>query len=65
MDATTQPLYASLLRAFGDRTGVPCLINTSFNLAGEPIVSSISDAYASFLRSEIDALAVGPFLVSR
>ncbi len=65
VDAAVQPLFASLLREFGKRSDVPCLINTSFNLSGEPIVASVSDGYASFLRSQIDVLAVGPFLVKR
>lgn len=60
-----QPLYARLLGAFGERSGVPCVVNTSFNLAGEPMVASVSDAWATFLRCEIDALAIGPFLVTR
>ena len=59
------PLYASLLHEVGQRTGVPCVVNTSFNLAGEPIVSSPADGYATFLRCGMDALAIGPFLVSR
>lgn len=61
----TQPLYARLLQEFGARSGVPCVVNTSFNLAGEPMVASVSDAWATFLRCDIDALAVGPFLVTR
>lgn len=61
----TQPLYARLLQEFGERSGVPCVVNTSFNLAGEPMVASVSDAWATFLRCDIDALAVGPFLVTR
>ncbi|MCB9745880.1 MAG: carbamoyl transferase [Alphaproteobacteria bacterium] len=60
-----QPVYGRLLEAFGRRSGVACVLNTSFNLAGEPIVATVGDAYATFLRSDIDALAVGPFLVSR
>ena len=63
--ASDQPLYAALLQAVGDRTGIPCVVNTSFNLAGEPIVSTPADGYATFLRSGMDALAVGPLLVSR
>ena len=59
------PLYARLLREVGERTGVPCVVNTSFNLAGEPIVSTPADGYATFLRSGMDALAIGPFLVAR
>ena len=62
-DAT--PLYARLLGEVGARTGVPCVVNTSFNLAGEPMVNSVADGFGTFMRSDIDALAVGPFLVER
>lgn len=59
------PRLAALLRAFTARTGVPCLVNTSFNVAGEPIVCSPTDAVVCFLGTEIDHLAIGEFLVSR
>jgi carbamoyltransferase len=59
------PRYAALLDRIGELTGVPVLVNTSFNLAGEPIVSSPHDAVRTFLASDIDALAVGNFLVTR
>lgn len=60
-----QPLYAHLLDEVASRTGLPAVINTSFNLAGEPMVASAADGYATFLRSEMDALALGPFLLTR
>jgi carbamoyltransferase len=63
--ADALPLYASLLSAVGAHTGHPCVVNTSFNLAGEPIVSTPADGWATFLRSGIDALAVGPLLITR
>ncbi len=63
--AAEQPLYARLLAEVGARTGVPAVINTSFNLAGEPIVGSVADGWSTFLRTDIDALVVGPFLVER
>lgn len=59
------PLLAQLLLAFTELTGVPCLINTSFNVAGEPIVCSPADALACFLKTEMDHLVIGNFLVSR
>lgn len=62
-DAT--PLYAHLLDEVGARTGVPCVVNTSFNLAGEPMVNSVADGFGTFMRCDMDALAVGPFLVKR
>lgn len=54
-----------ILDAFERRTGVPVLINTSFNLRGEPIVSSPSDALKTFFASGIDALALEEFLVEK
>ncbi len=59
------PLLAKLLRRFTERTDVPCLINTSFNVAGEPIVNSPSDALNCFLGTEIDYLVLGDYLVTK
>lgn len=59
------PRLAQLLRHFSDLTGVPCLINTSFNVAGEPIVCSPVDALECFLNTEMDHLVLGNFLVRR
>ncbi|OGQ93228.1 MAG: hypothetical protein A2284_00030, partial [Deltaproteobacteria bacterium RIFOXYA12_FULL_61_11] len=59
------PIYHRLLTAFGRRTGVPVLLNTSFNTSGEPIVCSPEDALKTFLRTELRYLAVGPFLVEK
>lgn len=57
--------YYDLLRAFQRRTGVPVLINTSFNTRGEPIVCTPRDAVESFFTSPLDALAIGSFLVRK
>ncbi len=59
------PLYWRLIREFGDRTGVPVVLNTSFNLRGEPIVNSPTDAVRTFFSSGMDALVIGPFLVEK
>jgi carbamoyltransferase len=59
------PLYAALLASFGQATGVPILMNTSFNLRGEPIVSSPEDACKTFLASGIDLLVIPPFLARK
>jgi carbamoyltransferase len=59
------PLFHALLHAFGARTGVPVLINTSFNTRGEPIVCTPRDALESFCTTGIDALAFGPFLLEK
>lgn len=57
--------YHQLLRAFAKRTGVPALINTSFNVRGEPIVCTPRDAITSFYSTPIDALAIGSFLLEK
>ncbi|MCB9765326.1 MAG: hypothetical protein H6739_36465 [Alphaproteobacteria bacterium] len=59
------PGYAAILRAFRDRTGVPALINTSFNMHEEPIVCSPYDAIRAWKQAKLDALVVGEFLVER
>jgi carbamoyltransferase len=59
------PPYYDLINAFYKRTGVPVLINTSFNTLGEPIVCSPRDAVECFWTSAIDALVMGPYLVLR
>lgn len=59
------PLYYDLLDAFHRRTGVPVLVNTSFNTRGEPMVCSPRDALESFWTSPLDALVIGPFLVEK
>src|SRR5262245_29062181 len=57
-------LYA-LLQAYGRRSGIPVLLNTSFNVAGEPIVNRASEAYSTFRRCGIDVLVAGPTLVTK
>lgn len=59
------PLYYRMVEKFGEATGIPILLNTSFNLRGEPIVSSPSDALKTFSKSGIDQLVLGQFLVSK
>jgi carbamoyltransferase len=59
------PLYYDLLRAFQRRTGVPVLVNTSFNTRGEPIVCSPRDAVECFWTSPLDALVIGSFLLEK
>ena len=57
--------YYDLIKAFAARTGVPVLVNTSFNTRGEPIVCSPRDAVECFWSSPLDALALGPFLLEK
>jgi carbamoyltransferase len=57
--------YYDLVRAFGELTGVPVLVNTSFNTRGEPIVCTPRNALESFCSTALDALAIGPFLLEK
>jgi carbamoyltransferase len=57
--------FRELLRAFHRATGCPVLINTSFNVRGEPIVCTPQDAYACFLRTDLDRLVMGSFVLDR
>jgi len=59
----TNPRYHALLSRFEALTGCPVLVNTSFNVRGEPIVCTPADAYRCFMRTEMDVLAVGNFLM--
>ena len=61
----SDPLFFKLLYAFKRITGVGVLVNTSFNLRGEPIVCSPKDAIQSFLSTEIDLLVLGRFVIKR
>jgi carbamoyltransferase len=58
----TNPRYHALISAFKRRTGYGVVVNTSFNVRGEPIVRTAEDAYRCFMRTEMDALVVGDFL---
>ncbi|MBE7560872.1 carbamoyltransferase [bacterium] len=53
------PRYYDTIAAFGEKTGVPVVINTSFNVRGEPIVCTPEDAYRCFMRTEMDVLVLG------
>ena len=65
VDRDVSPLYWELIHAFGEQTGIPVVLNTSFNIRGEPIVNSVTDALKCFFTTDLDALAVGPFLLSK
>ncbi len=60
-----QPEYYGLIRAFQKLTGVPVLVNTSFNTRGEPIVCTPRDAVECFFTSPLDALVIGPYLLKK
>jgi carbamoyltransferase len=59
------PRMHSVLKAFESLTGCPVLVNTSFNVRGEPIVCTPEDAYRCFMRTEIDALVLGDYILYR
>ena len=59
------PRYHRLLTAFEKRTGVPVLLNTSFNVKGEPIVATIHDALRTFWSTGMEVLAAGDFLIRK
>ncbi len=59
------PIYYELISRFGEATGVPMLLNTSFNIRGEPIVASPYDAILTFLKSELDMLIMGQYIVDK
>jgi carbamoyltransferase len=59
------PLYYDMIKRFGEKTGVPIVMDTSFNLKGEPIVNSPRDALRTFYSSGLDTLAIGGFLVRK
>ncbi|MEZ6319357.1 MAG: carbamoyltransferase C-terminal domain-containing protein [Phycisphaerales bacterium] len=63
VDEARHGRYCRLLRAFERRTGCPVIINTSFNVRGEPIVCSPADAYGCFMGTDMDALVLERFVV--
>ena len=65
VDRATNPRYHALIRAFEELTGYGIIINTSFNVRGEPIVCTPEDAYRCFMRTEMDCLVLGSFLLTK
>ncbi|OLC09978.1 MAG: hypothetical protein AUH41_03935 [Gemmatimonadetes bacterium 13_1_40CM_66_11] len=65
VDHDANPNYYDLIKEFERLTGCGMLVNTSFNVRGEPIVCTPADAYRCFMRTHIDYLAVGPFLLDK
>lgn len=61
----TNPKYWKLIRAFKELTGCPVIINTSFNVRGEPIVCTPMDAYKCFMRTKMDYLVMGDYLLDK
>ena len=65
VDQETAPLYYDLISEFEKLTGLSVIINTSFNVRGEPIVCTPQDAYLCFMRTKMDYLMIGPFLLDK
>ncbi|MGE3957994.1 MAG: carbamoyltransferase [Vicinamibacterales bacterium] len=61
----TSPDYYDIIEAFHRRTGCPVIVNTSFNVRGEPIVCTPEDAYRCFMRTDMDALVLGHFILEK
>jgi carbamoyltransferase len=59
------PRYYQVVKRFGEATGVPVLLNTSFNLRGEPVVNSPANAFNTFSASEIDVLVLKNYVVRK
>src|SRR5262249_33232796 len=65
VDRESAPRFHALLEAYGARSGIPVLLNTSFNLAGEPMVQSAAEGYSTFRRSGIDLLVADDTVVRK
>ena len=63
--AAENPEFHAVLQRFAQKTGCPVLVNTSFNVRSEPVVCTPDDAYRCFVNTEMDYLAIGPFLLER
>jgi carbamoyltransferase len=65
IERKAHPLYYDLIDCFYKKTGCPVIINTSFNVRGEPLVCSPEDAFRCFMRTEMDFLMIGSFLLDK
>ncbi|MDH5638486.1 MAG: hypothetical protein OEZ04_08345, partial [Nitrospinota bacterium] len=65
VDGENNPVFYAMIKKFEKLTGSPVIINTSFNVRGEPIVHSPEEAYTCFMRTDMDYLALGPILVDK
>ncbi len=65
VDRQTNPLYHKMIVRFNEKYGCPVIVNTSFNIRGEPIVNSPEDAYRCFMRTEMDYLVMGNFILDK
>ncbi|KAB2834325.1 MAG: carbamoyltransferase [Candidatus Brocadia sp.] len=65
VDKETNPLYYRMIKKFDEKYGCPVIINTSFNVRGEPIVCTPEDAYLCFMRTNMDYLIMGNYLIEK
>jgi carbamoyltransferase len=65
VDRNTNPLYYDLIKTFYEKTGYAVIINTSFNVRGEPIVCRPEEAYRCFMRTEMDTLVLGSYVLTK
>ena len=65
VDKDTNPLYYEMIKKLDEKYGCPVIINTSFNVRGEPIVYAPEDAYLCFMRTNMDYLLMGEFLIEK
>ena len=65
VDGKHHQLYYNIIKSFKELTGCPVIINTSFNVRGEPIVMSPEHAYRCFMRTNMDYLMLGSFLIDK
>jgi len=65
VDKRDNPVYHRLIECFKERTGCPVIINTSYNVRGEPIVCTPHEAFTCFMRTRMDYLVMGHFLLDK
>jgi carbamoyltransferase len=65
VNKSQEPLYHSLIKSFGSKAGIDVVLNTSFNLKGEPIVNTSREALNTFMRSGLDMLVLGNFIIEK
>lgn len=65
VDSLTNPRFYNLIKKFNDLTGCPVLVNTSFNVRGEPIVANPGDAFRCFMGTDLDILVIGNFILNK
>jgi len=65
VDSLTNPRFYNLIKKFNDLTGCSVLVNTSFNVRGEPIVASPSDAFRCFMGTDLDILVIENFILNK